>query len=243
MDIGSQAQGRTRLTLLRGFNLVVAGHTVTLAPSSERLLAFMGIHDRPLLRRYVSGSLWPDVAAQRANANLRSALWRVPMVSQQPLVAATTTHLRLCPEVEVDFQIAAQRASRALRPGKGIGSEVDVELLCDDLLPDWYEDWIVFERERHRQLRLHALDVTCSELIELGRYGEALEIALKEVAAEPLRETAFRLLVRIHLAEGNVAEALRQYRRFAHMLDYELGVKPSASMRHLVEGYSVPLEP
>lgn len=53
---------------------------------------------------------------------------------------------------------------------------------------------------------------------------------------EPLRETAFRFLVRIHLAEGNLAEAVRQYRTFARLLEFELAAQPSESMRKPIDG-------
>jgi len=230
---------RPRLSLLRGFELVVGGTSVELTPASERLLAFMGIHDRPLRRDFVSGSLWPDATIERANANLRSALWRVPHLEGEPLVSASATHLRLAPRVDVDYRRATSRASALLHPHPEDGKYETVELLCNDLLPDWYEDWVVLERERYRQLRLHAPDRACELRITEGRYGEALEIALSEVTAEPLRETAFRLLVRIHLAEGNLAEAVRQYRTYAIQLEFGLGAEPSEAMRKLLDGYLV----
>jgi DNA-binding SARP family transcriptional activator len=223
--------------LLRGFELVVGGASVALTPASERLLAFIGLHDRPLRRNFVSGSLWPDATIERANANLRSALWRVNPLDGEPLVSASTTHLRLGPHIEVDYRRAVSHASAMLPPDGDDSLHENVDLLCGDLLPDWYEDWVLLERERYRQLRLHALDRACDLRIRQGRYGEALEIALSEVTAEPLRETAFRFLVRIHLAEGNVAEAVRQYRAYAAQLHLEIGARPSESMRNLIVGH------
>ena len=107
-------------------------------------------------------------------------------------------------------------------------------MLRDDLLPDWYDDWLAFERERFRQLRIHALESLCERLIALERFGEAIETGLAVVTAEPLRESAHRILIRIHLAEGNGAEALGQYRRFRALLHDELGLEPSPEMRTLV---------
>ena len=237
MSTLSRTTRRPTLSLLRGFELACNGTRIDLTPASERLLAFVGIHQRPLRRPFVSGSLWPDATMERANANLRSALWRVPSVDREPLVTASATHVRLQPEVEVDFRVATTCAAALLHAEPDAGQHQSLALLCDDLLPDWYEDWVVFERERHRQLRLHALDRACQQMIELGHYGEALEIALNEVAAEPLRETAFRFIVQIHLAEGNLAEAVRQYSAYARLLEAELGALPSRSMRKLLDGY------
>ena len=106
--------------------------------------------------------------------------------------------------------------------------------LRGDLLPGWYDDWVLLERERLRQVRLQALEAVAARLASLGRHGEALQAAHAAIRAEPLRESAHRLMVRIHLAEGNVAEAVRAYELFRTMLEHELGVPPSELMTRLV---------
>jgi DNA-binding SARP family transcriptional activator len=100
-------------------------------------------------------------------------------------------------------------------------------LLADDLLVGWYDDWVLLERERLRQLRLHALEVLSGQLLAAGNGPAAVEAALAAVAVEPLRESAHRAVIRAHLAEGNRAEALRQRDQLRHLLRLELGVKPS----------------
>ena len=96
-------------------------------------------------------------------------------------------------------------------------------LLSRDLLPDWYDDWVAVERERFRQLRVHALERLCDRLVEAERFGEAIEAGLAAMKSEPLRESAHRALVRAHLAEGNRSEALAQYRRFKALLPTSSG--------------------
>jgi DNA-binding SARP family transcriptional activator len=110
------------------------------------------------------------------------------------------------------------------------------EPLCGELLPDWYEDWVLLERERLQQLRLHALDALTERLISLERYGQAVQVGLKSVQEEPLRESPHRLLVRIHLTEGNLSEAVREFGRYRELLNAELGVEPSERMSSLLEG-------
>ncbi|NUK13677.1 SARP family transcriptional regulator, partial [Streptomyces lunaelactis] len=90
------------------------------------------------------------------------------------------------------------------------------------------EDWVLFERERIRQLRLHALDALAEELARRGSHALALETALTSVRIEPLRESAHRAVVSAHLAEGNLIEALRHYHAFRRLLYEELGVEPSS---------------
>ena len=91
-----------------------------------------------------------------------------------------------------------------------------------------------------RQLRMHALEMVAERLSGAGRHGDALQAAYAAVHAEPLRESAHRTVVRVHLTEGNLAEALRAYERFHALLSDELGVAPSEHMTRLVHALRRP---
>ncbi len=98
-----------------------------------------------------------------------------------------------------------------------------IAALSSDLLPDWYDDWVIFEAEEWRQLRLHALEALATSLAEAHRYGDAAEAALAAIHADSLRESVRAVLIRIHLAEGNQSEALREFERYRGELLTELG--------------------
>ena len=108
-------------------------------------------------------------------------------------------------------------------------------------MPDWYDDWLLIERERFRQLRLHALEALCSYLADRGLFAAAAQAGLSAVAGEPLRESAHRALITAHLLEGNFSEAMRQYRIYSQILQTQLGLEPSEAIRQLVA--SLPVEP
>jgi DNA-binding SARP family transcriptional activator len=227
------------LRLLNAFGLNSDGASVSLPMSAQRLVAFVALHNRPLLRPYVAGSLWLDTPDERAAANLRSALWRINRLSR-PLIEAAGQQLRLRADVRVDFHDAERLAlDEVHNRAEARHEEPDVEPFVGDLLPDWYEDWVLIERERFRQLRLRALEAVCDRLARAGRLGEALDAGLLSVAGEPLRESAHRALVRVHLADGNAGEAIRQYRLCRRLLHDQLGIEPSERMRELVRGLDV----
>ena len=189
-------------------------------------------------RSYVSGTLWLDTTEARANASLRSTIWRSPVLADGPLVLASSTHVWLREDVEVDLHKATGQARRlldlpALDPTT-IDLDHELAWFAEDLLVGWYDDWVSAERERFRQLRLHVLDQCGELLLRAHRYAEAVQVGLVAVASEPLRESSHRLVVRAHLCEGNLAEALRQYRVYADLLARELGVRPSAAMDDLI---------
>jgi DNA-binding SARP family transcriptional activator len=230
----ARAPGRTTLSLLNAFELRCDGSSVGLPVSAQRLVAFVALHGGPLLRVYVAGTLWIHSSDERAGASLRSSLWRLNRAGLR-IVEATSTHLRLAPEVDVDVHRAYELARRLL---DGAATEADLDSaereLRGELLPDWYDDWLVFERERFRQLSLHALEALADRLVAAGRLGKALEVALAALSGEPLRESAHRTLIRVHLAEGNRGEALRQYDVCRTLLRERLGVEPSSQLDELI---------
>jgi DNA-binding SARP family transcriptional activator len=224
------------LRLLGTFELACEGAPVRLPMSAQRVIAFVALHEHPLQRAYVAGSLWLETSDARAQANLRSALWRLHRPGHR-LIESSDDRLRLGEEVRVDLREAEALARRAI--GDGSELDIDVAALAGDLLPDWYEDWALLERERFRQLRLRALEAICERLMRAGRFDDALDTAHVAVAGEPLRESAHRVLVRIHLAEGNTGEAIRQYELFRRLLREQLGIEPSARMHELMHGILV----
>jgi DNA-binding SARP family transcriptional activator len=203
--------------------------------SGQRLLALLALQGRPLERLWVAGTLWMDASEERAGASLRSALWRLPQPGGTPMVESSVTHLRLARDIDVDLHDLSARMERLEQASTAIDDRTGSSALTRDLLPDWYEDWVVLERERFRQLRLHALEALCARLTEAGRFGAAVQAGLAAVSGEPLRESAHRTLIRAHLAEGNPGEAVRQFHLYRRLLADELAVEPSAAIRGLVQ--------
>ena len=191
-------------------------------------------------RAFVAGSLWPNSSERHASASLRSALWRLNCCDHG-IVKTSRARLRLGDGVRVDLHEAAELARRVVAGHPEI-EPVDASALAGELLPDWYEDWVLVEREHFRHVRLRALETLCDRHTEAGRLDEALAMALSVVRSEPVRESAHRALVRVHLAQGNVSEAIRQYRYCCRMLR-PYGVEPSDQMKALVGTLDNPKAP
>ena len=228
-----------RVTLLDGFSLAVRGRerrstADDLPRGVQRLVAHLCL-SRRATRTATAGHLWPDVPEDHAHGSLRSALWRLNKAAPG-LIEASGNALRLAADVRVDVRDLSDWAQRAIAPPGGSDDvAVPDAALLGDLLPGWYDDWVLLERERLRQLRMQALEAVAARLAFLGRHCEALEAAYAAVRAEPLRESAHRTVVRVHLAQGNLAEALRAYDFFRTMVEEELGVPPTEQMTRLVQ--------
>jgi DNA-binding SARP family transcriptional activator len=215
----------TWLSLLNAFDLRHRDESVQVPLPAQRLLAYLALQRRPVQRRSTAAALWADLDDRTAGARLRSTLWRLPALGGRRLVHAAAGRMQLGGHVEVDVRVA-QDDDRA--------DELGLSHLCGDVLTDWEEPWVDAERERFRQLRLHRLEQMSDRAQREGRFSEALQAALAAVAAEPLRESAHRRVMQVHLAEDNPAEALRQYDLVRRLLRDELGLAPAARTRAVV---------
>ena len=228
------------ISVLGAFRFWIRGRDAlpALAGGSQRLLAYLALRERSVTRAAAAGTLWPEASENHAHASLRSAISRLTQIAHEAIVI-TVRDVCLADDVTVDIRESRALAHRLISSSDR-GKEEDlsdraIAALSADLLPDWYDDWAVAEAEDWRQLRLHALDTLTEKLIVSGRFADATAAALASVKAEPLRETAHAALIRIHLAEGNQAEALAWFLRFRQLLGAELGIEPSPMLQALVK--------
>lgn len=230
-----------RIEVLGGFRLRDSGRSVQASAGAERLLAYAALRRRATRRAFVAANLWPEVPEQRGYANLRAALARLDPVSRSAL-AVGPSDIGLSDGVSVDLHEAHDLAARLLDPAAGeapLGQQ-EIERLATDLLPGWYDEWVLHDAEEWRQMRLHALEALCGRLALARSYGFAAAAASAAIRADPLRESAHAVLVRVHLAEGNQSEALRSFHRYRLLLQSELGLAPTATLRSLVADLLIP---
>jgi SARP family transcriptional regulator, regulator of embCAB operon len=229
---------RGRVSVLGGFRLYDLGTVVPLAEGSQRLLAILALRGQAVRRVQVAGTLWPDASDARAFACLRSAVARL-LDTSRGVLSVTSTELELSDGVTVDFDEARGLAQRLLDPMQAVDARDTgsgaIEILSCDLLPGWYDDWILLDSEQWRQLRLHALEALATRLTASGRFGEAVAAAIGATRIDPLRESARATLIRVHIAEHNQSEALREFGRYRQLLRSEVGLEPTLQLARLVE--------
>lgn len=207
-----------RIGVLGSFTLVHDGATVPLGVDSRRLIAYLAVHPRPQQRRGLAADLWPGLAGP---ASLRLLDDAVTGVDLPGLLSGDRNILGLANSVTTDLA-DAMALVRALpdHPGDEI---VDTDLLRADILPGWTAAWIAVERERFRQLRLHAMEVRSSRLTAADRHDDAIAMAQDAVHTAPSRESARRTLIEAHLAQGNIAAAIAEHDSYQELLRSSVG--------------------
>ncbi|WP_280403162.1 AfsR/SARP family transcriptional regulator [Nocardia brasiliensis] len=221
-----------QLSLFGGFELRVAGAKVVLPVHAQRVLAYLALHRMTVAecgRRVLAERLWENSSPDRSSASLRTALWRIRRAGPG-LLGGDAERVRLTDQVAVDVDRFRRRAEALLAGCAGPAANVHALCTAAELLPGWDEDWLVLFREQLRLLRLHTLEAVARRDCAQGRYPQAIDLILRVVAEEPLRESAQAILIDAHLGEGNAAEARRQFDLFAATLWRELALRPSAEL-------------
>jgi DNA-binding SARP family transcriptional activator len=228
------------LRLLGRFGLTGA-HAASVGGAGQKLLALLAVNEGRLARWQAAELLYPDATGAKAASNLRAVVWRLQRC-RPALLTVTATEIQLAPQITVDYWASMPTAQRLLGYLPLDAQELTAALhvnLREDLLPGWSDEWLVPERERFHQLRLHAMESLCERLAAFGWFGAAVDVGLAVVAVDPLRESAQRALIDAYLAEGNACEAIRQFDAFSGLLYQELGLHPSEELRSRVAGSAV----
>jgi DNA-binding SARP family transcriptional activator len=231
-----RSRGHTaRLSLFGGFTLFVEGSVVPVPEASQRLLVYLALRGRAQSRAVVAGELWPEKDERRAAANLRSALWRLGSPSGIDLVLSRGTLLEFNPAIPVDTR-DAERLGWELVNDKRIDlAACDPGLFLQELLPGWYDDWVILERERIGQLQIRFLDALAHARLEQGQLVEALDLALRLVALDPFRERSQEALLCTYLAEGDVRRAHDQLAVYCGMLRENFGCEPTPRLQRIFD--------
>ena len=219
---------RISLELICGFRLTVGDEQVPVPDAAQRLLALLALKGQGLSRSLIAGTLWPEKTEYRATANLRSCIWRLHRASPgQAAIACTGTSLFLNPRIELDVA-ALERQGWALLDGRiAAMSEHSTDWFSQELLPGWYEDWVIIERERLMQLQIRFLEGVVHTFGEAGDLARAIDHAMRLVAMDPLRERSQLALIRALLAEGSWGQANRVAANYCRLLDEAFGRRAS----------------
>ncbi len=233
---------RLSLTLFGGFRARIDPDQalVIAIKKSQALLAYLALplgqaHPRDKL----AALLWGDMQEAQARAGLRQTLYTLRRVlgDPEPLRLVGETVALEPALVAADVRAFEQRIARGTREAL----EEAVALYQGDLLEGLtlqeppFEEWLVAERLRLRELALEALARLLVQQRDAGALDEAVQTALRLVALDPLQEPVHRTLMRLYLQIGRRGAALRQYQLCVGALQRELHAEPDDETRALYQ--------
>lgn len=230
--MGSEDHIQWAVSLFGVWQLKRDGRPVAVSTRQQRIIAALAVLGAQS-RRSLASLLWPDSTESQASGNLRASVFRVSHELPH-LLGGFADVLALDDGVSVDVHRVRSLIGAIDDAAADIPPDAGELLRTADLLPGWYEDWVLFEQERLNQQRLAALDNLCRRELMSGRAAEAIMAATTAAAIEPLRERSQLLLVRSYLAADDRVSALKAYREFSALVHRELGIAPSPRFADLL---------
>jgi TolB-like protein len=232
-----------QLVLLGGFQARAAGQEIDVPGRKDRaLLAFLAIPaGEARSRDKLAGLLWSDRGDSQARESLKQAVFKLrksldgvqpsPLLADREFVslekAAVTVDVAEFEQLIGESTIESLARATALYRG---------DLLDGlDLRDAAFDEWLLMERQRLRDLAREALAKLVDWHISSGAHDQAAAAARRLLAIDPLREVAHRALMQIYAAQGQTALALKQYQLCRDALQNELGVKPEPETERLYQ--------
>ncbi len=219
----------------------VDGAPVRLSGREFELLAAIAQRREPTTRARLASTLWPDLDEFAARNALSVCLHRLRAhLRRADAIERDADGYRLHADAFVDVW-ELDRATIALRVRDRL-RETDRATLIRALeclreeRGSAVERWEWFEPALRRlnDLRTACAHRLAADALERGDPDTALNFAAAAIEADPCDEPARELAVRAHLALGDRAAALRQYRQYRDVLRDEFGAEPSTALTALV---------
>jgi DNA-binding SARP family transcriptional activator/predicted ATPase len=208
---------------------------------AEALLAYLALTPgRSYPREKLASLLWGGMREPQARRGLRQALFtlRKAVATEPPALLIAGDSVAANPAaVDVDVvefeRWVAEGTPEAMERATALYRGELLEGLSLQEAP--FEEWLLAERERLREVALEALAKVLLEQRRTGANEAALQTALRLLALDPLQEPVHRALMRLYVELGRRSAALRQYQLCVGVLQRELGVEPETLTKQLYQ--------
>ena len=237
-------QLQLQIQLLNGFQIKADGEALDgfHQPRLQALLAYLLLNrGTPQSRRQIAFHFWPDSAEKQARTNLRGLLLslRRTLPDDETYLDQTSESVRWIEDAPYSLDVATFESAVAeaqdvdQRSAKQAALQQAIDAYTGELLPGFYDEWILVERERLANLYQAALTQLAELYEEEREYPVALALTQTLLAQDPLSEVAHQRLIHLYLLNEDRAAALRAYHDCATLLREELGVDPGPAIEEL----------
>lgn len=238
-----------RFELLGGFSIRQGERHITRFSTQKTgaLLAFLAYYSHQThTRDILITQLWPDVSGEAGRARLSTALSSLrrqlepPGIASGAVICADRFTVRLNPvSITTDFAEFERSCVATLQetdPDKKLqlGNQA-LALYRGELLPGYYEDWVLIEQRRLSALYFQTISELVGVLERQGESERALAVLQQAIRIDPLREQSHYEWINLCRRMGQPAEALRQYAVLERLLHKERNTTPSLATRELAE--------
>lgn len=209
---------------------------------AQALFAYLAMRPGQMQPRdKIAALLWGETGEEQARHSLRQTLvgLRKAVGSEEPPVLLVEgDSLALSRDVirvdAVEFQrLVTEATEESLEEAVALYQGDFLEGLSVNEEP--FEEWLLVERERLRELAQEALARLLSLYNKSGNLDLAVRSAARLLSLDPLQEVVHRALMRLYAKQGRREAALKQYQTCVGLLDRELGMEPDEETKEVYE--------
>lgn len=225
-----------KIRLLGSFQVLKGDKALSIqSRSAQALLAYLLLKPRAQHRREkIAAEIWPEANEENSRAYLRNSLWQLRKALGAGYFHADKNLVALDPsasyKLDVDrlLELKGKSASR-----EGLMRALDG--FQGELLPGFYDDWVVTEREHLNRLFVSHFTLLLEKLQAERLWPELIEWGEKFVAYEEAPEEAFCILMQAYAETGDRSNLTSTYQRCVRHLDQQLSFAPSAKTVELYQ--------
>lgn len=263
-------EGRTgniapvRVCLLGGLRVEIEGGVSSTTrfqtQKTAALLAFLALQPaRAHSREFLADLLWPDADEEKGRRSLRVALTSLRRQLEPPGVPVNLVLVADRTTVRLNFPTGVQTdVARFEQAAAGTTGDTDTEeslldealtLYAGPLLPGFYDDWAIRERERlvdlYRSLLLRRAQLAekreaFAMALDYARRAVHLEEDREATGSEVVSEDAHLAVIQLLTRTGRHDDARRQYNTLTRRLSDLYDEAPSPKARALLERLPLP---
>ncbi len=232
-----------KLELLGGFQVTLDGKALDgfISNKARALLAYIALADKPRSRQVLAELLWGDRPDTTANSSLRMALSNLRSLVG-PYLQISRSEVAIAANANIQLDVTILQAKLAPQTDDMRSLEEGVALYRGDLLEGFFvrdarsfEEWVLWQRERLRQMVLQALYRLSMHYTEHSDYSTAIKYTRRLLGLEPWHEQGHRQMMLLLALSGNRSAALAQYETCRRILAEELNVDPLPETNALLE--------
>lgn len=212
--------------LLGGFRVEREKKTIRFATRKvESLFAYLVLHPEPHAREKLAAQFWGDSTDEQSRHSLRTALATLRKELCDDILLADRESIQINPDVQLQVDVREFEQLRTL--GDLSALPTLLSFYAGDLLANFYDDWILPERERLRALYIESLLRIAQHHRERGEYKQTIDFARQILTHDPANEKAFQHMLFCMAANGSRIGALQVFEECSKVLHEQLGVEPS----------------
>lgn len=206
-------------------------------------LAMLAVeHRHPLSRDEIADELWPEQLPSSWQTALRAIISKV----RSSLAGAGVKPLSIenafgCLQLQLDrgwldldaaFD-ALHQAEADLSRGDAVSAAANATVTCiicnRPFLPGTYGPWTLRQRDRIRDLHLHARECLAEARAAIGDFKRSAHAAEIALTLDPYREAVYQRLIRSRALAGDRIGAAAVFNRYRKLAKAELGIEPTAA--------------